>query len=114
MLSSIWLSSVSDIFPNIWFVAAIWMGLALVASLVSIWTGISVALIEILVGVLAGNFLHLHVSNEWINFLALLGSGDRDARNGDEPRGIGSRGRRVSLARRIVRALGGAANDDSR
>ena len=62
-------------FQNIWFVAAMWMGLALVASLISIWSGISVALIEILVGVLAGNFLHLHASNEWINFLALLGSG---------------------------------------
>jgi len=36
--------------------------------------GISVALIEILIGVLAGNFLHLQASNEWINFLALLGS----------------------------------------
>jgi len=60
---------------NIWFVAAIWMGLALVASLFSIWTGVSVALIEIFVGVLAGNFLHLHASNEWINFLAMLGSG---------------------------------------
>ena len=42
---------------NIWFVAAVWMALALVASLVSIWAGISVALIEIFVGVLAGNFL---------------------------------------------------------
>src|SRR6267378_1741179 len=62
-------------FENVWFVAAAWMALALVASLVSIWAGISVALIEILVGVLAGNFLHLHASNEWINFLALLGSG---------------------------------------
>src|SRR5438067_1238530 len=60
---------------NIWFVAAIWMGLALVASLISIWAGISVALIEILVGVLAGNFLHLQANNEWINFLAMLGSG---------------------------------------
>src|SRR6266480_5936691 len=60
---------------NIWFVAAVWMGLALVASLVSIWAGISVALIEILVGVLAGNFLQLQANNEWINFLALLGSG---------------------------------------
>jgi Kef-type K+ transport system membrane component KefB len=74
MLSSILVSSVSDIFQNVWFVATIWMGLALVASLVSIWTGISVALIEILIGVLAGNFLHLQASNEWINFLALLGS----------------------------------------
>src|SRR6266581_3162354 len=62
-------------FQNIWFVAAIWMGLALTASLVSIWSGISVALIEILVGVLAGNFLHLQADNEWIGFLAMLGSG---------------------------------------
>ncbi len=76
MLNSIGVSFGSnEIFQNIWFVAAVWMGLALVASLVSIWAGISVALIEILVGVFAGNFLHLTVSNEWINFLALLGSG---------------------------------------
>jgi Kef-type K+ transport system membrane component KefB len=83
---------------NIWFIAAVWMGLALVASLVSIWTGISVALIEILVGVVAGNLAvgfeggniqiglvsatagagqvhHLLQSTEWTNFLALLGSG---------------------------------------
>lgn len=64
---------------NIWFTAAFWMGLAFVASLVSIRTGISVALIEILVGVIVGN-LHaagqasiLHTT-EWINFLAMLGS----------------------------------------
>jgi len=31
---------------NIWFVAAIWMAMAFIASLVSIQTGISVALIE--------------------------------------------------------------------
>ena len=30
---------------------------------------------RILVGVAAGNFLHLQASTEWINFLALLGSG---------------------------------------
>ena len=35
---------------NIWFVAAAWMALALVASIISIRVGISVALIEILVG----------------------------------------------------------------
>ncbi len=60
---------------NIWFVAALWMGLALAASLISIWTGISVALIEILVGVFAGNVFHLQATNEWIGFLAMLGSG---------------------------------------
>lgn len=60
---------------NVWFVAAIWMGLALLASLVSIRLGVSVALIEILVGVIAGNFLGIHKTTEWINFLAMLGSG---------------------------------------
>ena len=76
MLNSILVSFGSTgVFQNIWFVAAVWMGLALVASLVSIWAGISVALIEIFVGVIAGNFLHLTASNEWINFLAMLGSG---------------------------------------
>src|SRR5208282_2641968 len=65
---------------NIWFIAAIWMGLALVASLISIRVGLSVALIEIAVGVAAGN-VHfgggrqiLH-STDWTNFLAMLGSG---------------------------------------
>jgi len=57
---------------NVWFVAAIWMALAFAASLISIWTGISVALIEILVGVAAGNFLHLHATTDWINFLVML------------------------------------------
>src|SRR5205823_1692152 len=83
---------------NIWFIASIWMALALFASLISIRTGISVALVEILVGVVAGNLAvgleggtlhigiagtgastgHLHhvlQSTEWTNFLALLGSG---------------------------------------
>src|SRR6266700_2554708 len=65
---------------NIWFIAAFWMGLALLASLISIRLGISVALIEILVGVLVGN-LHsasqapLLLTTEWTNFLAMLGSG---------------------------------------
>ena len=60
---------------NIWFVAAIWMGMAFVASLISIRLGISVALVEIFVGIVAGNFLGIQKSTEWINFLAMLGSG---------------------------------------
>ena len=60
---------------NVWFIAAIWMALALSASLISIWAGISVALVEILVGIVAGNFLGIHATTDWINFLALLGSG---------------------------------------
>lgn len=58
---------------NVWFIAAAWMMLALVASLISIRIGISVALVEIAVGVLAGNFLGLQTT-EWINFLAGFGS----------------------------------------
>jgi len=65
---------------NIWFIAAFWMGLALLASLISIRLGISVALIEILVGVIVGNihFGQYHTllrTTEWTNFLAMLGSG---------------------------------------
>lgn len=65
---------------NIWYVAAIWMGLAFIASLISIRVGISVALIEIVVGVIVGN-IHFHEgqqllqTTDWINFLAMLGSG---------------------------------------
>ena len=65
---------------NIWYIAAIWMGLAFIASLISIRLGISVALIEIVVGVIVGN-IHFHggqhilQTTDWINFLAMLGSG---------------------------------------
>lgn len=64
---------------NIWYIAAIWMGLAFLASLISIRLGISVALIEILVGVAAGNIhpagAHILQTTDWTNFLAMLGSG---------------------------------------
>src|SRR5437773_4560856 len=65
---------------NIWFIAAFWMGLALLASLISIRLGISVALVEILVGVTVGNlrfgqYHNLLRTTEWTNFLAMLGSG---------------------------------------
>lgn len=59
---------------NIWFIAATWMGLALLASLISIRLGVSVALIEIAMGVIAGNFLGFQTT-PWIDFLATFGSG---------------------------------------
>jgi Kef-type K+ transport system membrane component KefB len=40
---------------NAWGIAAVWVGLALLASLLSIRLRLSVALVEILVGVAAGN-----------------------------------------------------------
>jgi len=58
---------------NIWFIAAAWMGIALLASLISIRVGISVALIEICLGVIGGNFLHFQTT-PWIDFLASFGS----------------------------------------
>ncbi len=58
---------------NVWAIAAVWVGLALLASIFSIRLGISVALFEILVGVLAGNLLHLHVT-DWINTFASFGA----------------------------------------
>lgn len=58
---------------NVWFIASAWMAVALLASLISIRVGISVALIEIVLGVLAGNFLHFQTT-PWIDFLANFGS----------------------------------------
>src|SRR4030042_857331 len=40
-----------------WLIAALWIGMALLASMISIRVGISVALIEIIVGAVAGNVL---------------------------------------------------------
>src|SRR6266508_6234636 len=89
---------------NVWFIAAIWMALALSASLISIWAGISVALVEILIGVVAGNFLGIHATTDWINFLALLGSGVLTFLAGAEidPRSLKANGDRF-LRRRIDR-----------
>jgi Kef-type K+ transport system membrane component KefB len=58
---------------NIWLISALWIGLALAASLISIWTAISVALIEIMVGAVAGNVIGLPLT-PWINYLAGFGA----------------------------------------
>jgi len=58
---------------NVWLVAAIWMALAFLGSIVSIRLGIAAALIEILLGIVAGNFIALR-SNVWIDFIAGFGS----------------------------------------
>jgi Kef-type K+ transport system membrane component KefB len=62
---------------NVYAIAAVWMALALVASLVSIRAGIAVALAEILVGVLAGNVpgvSGLVQETAFTTFLASVGS----------------------------------------
>jgi Kef-type K+ transport system membrane component KefB len=58
---------------NVWFIAALWMGAALLASVISLRIGIAVALVEIFFGVLGGNYLGFHTT-PWIDFLASFGS----------------------------------------
>lgn len=58
---------------NIWLASAVWIGLALLASVISIRVAVSVALIEIVVGAVAGNLIHLEIT-QWVNFLAGFGA----------------------------------------
>jgi Kef-type K+ transport system membrane component KefB len=58
---------------NIWLASALWIGLALIASVLSVWVAISVALTEIVVGAVAGNLIGLPLA-PWVNFLAGFGA----------------------------------------
>jgi Kef-type K+ transport system membrane component KefB len=58
---------------NVWLASALWLDLALMASIVSIRVAVSVALIEIMVGAVAGNLVGLTLT-EWVNFLAGFGA----------------------------------------
>jgi Kef-type K+ transport system membrane component KefB len=58
---------------HVWFTSAIWIGLALLASLISIRMALSVALIEIVLGAVAGNFVNLALT-PWVNYLAGVGA----------------------------------------
>jgi Kef-type K+ transport system membrane component KefB len=58
---------------QVWLQSALWIGLALIASIVSIRVAVSVALIEIMVGAVAGNAIGLPLT-EWVNFLAGFGA----------------------------------------
>ena len=62
---------------NIYYVAAIWLGMALLASVVSIKIAVPAALVEIVVGALAGNIpgIREHVTQtDVVSFLASVGS----------------------------------------
>jgi glutathione-regulated potassium-efflux system ancillary protein KefC len=65
---------------NIWFLAALWVGLALVATLFAIWFKVSTALAEIVVGTLAQLVVvligakGLGAQTPWIGFLAGTGA----------------------------------------
>lgn len=66
---------------NVWFLAALWVGLALVATLLAIWLRVSTALSEIVVGTVAQLIIGvllglggLDASTPWITFLAGTGA----------------------------------------
>lgn len=66
---------------NVWVLAAVWIGLALIATLFAIWFRISTALTEIVVGIAAQLIVAsliganaLGAKTEWITFLAGVGS----------------------------------------
>jgi Kef-type K+ transport system membrane component KefB len=66
---------------EVWFRAALWLGLALVATLVSIWLGVATALSEIVVGTVAQLLIGVFVgkallgtSEPWVTFLSGAGA----------------------------------------
>src|SRR6201984_1821599 len=69
------------VMTSVWALAALWLGLALIASLLSIWLRVSTALSEIVVGTVAqlvigaviGSAL-LGTDESWIKFLSGIGA----------------------------------------
>src|SRR5580658_1815834 len=66
---------------NVWALASLWVGLALIATLLAIWFKISTALTEIVVGTVAQlvigalvGTVGLGAKSEWITFLAGTGA----------------------------------------
>jgi Kef-type K+ transport system membrane component KefB len=58
---------------NIWLASAVWIGLALAASAMQNWVAVSIALLEIIIGAVAGNVITLTLT-PWVNYLAGLGA----------------------------------------
>jgi len=58
---------------NVWFQSALWIALALVAAMGSLYITISAALFEIVVGAVAGNTVGLPLT-PWINYIAGVGA----------------------------------------
>src|SRR5215468_2473812 len=58
---------------NVWFASALWIGLALVAASLQAWVAVSVALLEIIIGAIAGNLVDLTLT-PWVNYLAGFGA----------------------------------------
>src|ERR1700758_4576382 len=58
---------------NIWLASALWIGFGLVAAVMQNWVAVSVALLEIIVGAVAGNLVDLTLT-PWVNYLAGFGA----------------------------------------
>ena len=58
---------------NVWLQSALWMALALVAAMGSLYITISAALFEIVVGAIAGNTIGLPLT-DWISYIAGFGA----------------------------------------
>ena len=58
---------------NIWFASAVWIGLALLASALQNWVAVSIALLEIVIGAVAGNTIGLSLT-PWVNYMAGFGA----------------------------------------
>jgi hypothetical protein len=66
---------------GVWALAALWLGLALIASLLSIWFRISTALSEIVVGTIAQLLIGVTIGSavlgtdeSWVKFLSGIGA----------------------------------------
>lgn len=66
---------------NVWLLASLWVGLALIATLLAIWLKISTALSEIVVGTVAQLIVGVAIgrgslggASEWVTFLAGTGA----------------------------------------
>src|SRR6202021_924738 len=71
----------AHVMTGVWGLAALWLGLALIASLLSIWLRISTALSEIVVGTIAQLIIGaavgaavLGTDESWVKFLSGLGA----------------------------------------
>jgi Kef-type K+ transport system membrane component KefB len=58
---------------NIWLASALWIGLALIAAMLQNWVAVSVALLEIVIGAVAGNLVDLTLTPS-VNYLAGFGA----------------------------------------
>ena len=58
---------------NVWFQSALWMALALLAAMGSLYITISAALFEIVVGAIAGNTVGMPLT-PWIDYIASFGA----------------------------------------